>query len=82
MIRRLVLALVVLVGAGGMAVAEPPRRPNIVLIVADDLGYGHVGCFGQEKIATPNIDRLAAEGMRFTHFYSGANVCARPGASS
>ena len=76
MIRRLVLALVVLVGAGGPAVAEPPRRPNIVLIVADDLGYGHVGCFGQEKIATPNIDRLAAEGMRFTHFYSGANVCA------
>ncbi len=78
MIRRLVLilALVGLVGAGGTAVAEPPRRPNIVLIVADDLGYGHVGCFGQQKIATPNLDRLAADGMRFTHFYSGANVCA------
>ncbi len=76
MIRRLVLALVGLVCAGGLAVAEPPRRPNLVLIVADDLGYGHVGCFGQRKIATPNIDRLAAEGMRFTRFYSGANVCA------
>ncbi len=53
-----------------------PRGPNIVLIVADDLGYGHVGCFGQTKIATPNLDRLAAEGMRFTQFYSGACVCA------
>jgi arylsulfatase A len=55
---------------------DPPRRPNIVLILADDLGYGHVGCFGQEKIATPNLDRLAAGGMRLTRFYSGAAVCA------
>jgi len=55
---------------------QTARRPNIILIVADDLGYGHVGCFGQTKIATPNIDRLAAEGMRLTNFYSGANVCA------
>ncbi len=54
--------------------AEPP--PNIVLILADDLGIGHVGCYGQQKIATPNIDRLAAEGVRFTDFYSGAAVCA------
>lgn len=44
--------------------------------MADDLGYGHVGCYGQEKIPTPNLDRLAREGMRFTQFYAGANVCA------
>ena len=50
--------------------------PNIVFILADDLGYGELGCFGQKKIHTPNIDRLAAEGTRFTQHYSGAPVCA------
>lgn len=57
-----------------------PRRqaktPNIVLILADDLGYGDLGCYGQTKILTPNIDRLAAEGMRFTQAYAGNTVCA------
>ena len=52
------------------------EKPNIVFILADDLGYGDVGCFGQTKIHTPNIDRLAAEGMRFTQHYSGNAVCA------
>ncbi len=52
------------------------RKPNIVFILADDLGYGDPGCYGQEKIRTPNIDRLAAEGMRFTQHYSGSPVCA------
>lgn len=51
-------------------------RPNIILIVADDLGYGDLGCFGSEKIRTPNLDRLAREGTRFTDFYAGAPVCA------
>jgi len=50
--------------------------PNIVFILADDLGYGELGCYGQQKIRTPNVDRLAAEGMRFTQHYSGAPVCA------
>ncbi|MDX2442918.1 MAG: arylsulfatase [Bacteroidales bacterium] len=50
--------------------------PNIVFIMADDLGYGELGCFGQEKIITSNIDALASEGMKFTQFYSGAPVCA------
>lgn len=50
-------------------------RPNVILILADDLGYGDLGCFGQEKIRTPNLDRLAAEGTRFTHAYAGATVC-------
>jgi arylsulfatase len=51
-------------------------RPNIVFILADDLGYGDIGCYGQTKIRTPNLDRMAAEGMRFTAHYSGNNVCA------
>src|SRR5262245_33565241 len=52
------------------------RAPNIILIMADDLGRGHCGCYGQTKIRTPNIDRIAAEGMKFNQFYTGANVCA------
>src|SRR5215208_2881444 len=52
------------------------RPPNVVLILADDLGYGDLGCFGQKLIRTPDIDRLAAEGVRFTQAYAGATVCA------
>ena len=52
------------------------RNPNIVFILADDLGYGELGCYGQEKIKTPNIDKLAAQGTRFTQHYSGSPVCA------
>lgn len=52
------------------------RLPNVVFILCDDLGYGDVGCYGQTKIRTPNVDRLAAEGMRLTAHYSGNNVCA------
>ncbi len=51
-------------------------KPNIIYILADDLGYGDLGCYGQQLIKTPNIDRLAAEGIRFTDHYSGAPVCA------
>jgi arylsulfatase A len=56
--------------------AATTDRPNIILIMADDLGYGELGCYGQKWIKTPNLDRLAAEGLRFTQFYSGAPVCA------
>jgi len=52
------------------------QKPNIVLILADDLGYGDLGCYGQEKIRTPYLDRMAAGGMRFTQFYAGSTVCA------
>ena len=51
-------------------------RPNVIFILADDLGYGELGAFGQKKIKTPNLDRMAAEGMRFTQAYAGATVCA------
>jgi arylsulfatase len=62
--------------AGHERRAAGARRPNIIHILADDLGYAEVGCFGQKKIRTPNIDRLAAEGVRFTNHYSGSPVCA------
>lgn len=52
------------------------QRPNIVFILADDLGIGDIGVYGQQKIKTPNLDKLAAEGMIFTQFYAGTSVCA------
>jgi arylsulfatase A-like enzyme len=54
----------------------PIQNPNIIFIMADDLGYGDLGCYGQEKIQTPNIDILAREGMRFLQAYAGSTVCA------
>ncbi|MCD6360257.1 MAG: arylsulfatase [Armatimonadetes bacterium] len=56
--------------------ADQPRKPNIIFILADDLGYGDLGCFGQRTILTPRLDRMAREGMRFTDAYSGSTVCA------
>lgn len=55
--------------------ASGAERPNFVIILADDLGYGDLGCYGHPTIRTPNLDRMAAEGMRFTDFYSVAEVC-------
>jgi arylsulfatase A-like enzyme len=69
-------------GAAGAAAGQPAgtpsksRPPNIIFILADDLGYGDLGCYGQKKIRTPNLDQLAAEGMRFTSCYAGTTVCA------
>jgi len=77
--------------AGGVAAAMLPlgecerglagngnsaRKPNIIFIMADDLGYGDLGCYGQKHILTPNIDKLAEEGTRFTDCYAGSTVCA------
>lgn len=66
-------------GPAATPAASPPpqpRRPCIVLILADDLGYSDLGCYGQQNIRTPHLDRLAAEGVRFTSFYAGSTVCA------
>jgi len=52
-------------------------QPNIIFILADDLGYGELGCYGQTKIKTPNIDKLASEGVRFTDCYAGAQSVRR-----
>lgn len=75
--RLSVLFLLILFsGSSCNSPTPPPSPPNIILILADDLGYGDLGCFGQEKIETPNIDALAASGIRFTQHYSGSPVCA------
>ena len=50
-------------------------KPNIIYILADDLGYGDLGCYGQRLIETPHLDRMAAQGMRFTQLYAGNTVC-------
>ncbi len=70
------LLTALMMGAAVFVDAAEAPRPNIVFILADDLGYGDVGCYGQKRIQTPNIDRLAKEGLRFTDFYAGCTVCA------
>jgi len=60
----------------GLKAGARKNRPNIIYIMADDLGYGDLGCYGQKTIKTPNIDELADEGMRFTDHYAGSTVCA------
>ncbi len=60
----------------GQETGQEKPKPNIVFILADDLGYGELGCYGQEKIKTPNIDGLAKQGIKFTQHYTGAPVCA------
>jgi arylsulfatase A-like enzyme len=71
--------------AGGIAgsglAAAPARKPNIVVIVTDDHGVGDVGCYGNPEVRTPNLDRLAASGIRFTQWYSNAPVCSASRAS-
>jgi arylsulfatase A len=75
-ILPVLMAAVVVAAVGTVPAASAAERPNVVFLFADDLGYGEVGCFGQEKIKTPNIDRLAKEGLRLTQHYSGNAVCA------
>src|SRR6188768_1334257 len=76
--RLIALLLGVLFSLHLPAASPPPRadKPNIVFILADDLGYGDLGCYGQKKIKTPNLDHLAADGMKFTQAYAGSTVCA------
>ena len=71
-----ILALgAVLLGPGNLSASPPASSPNIILILADDLGYGDVGVYGAELIETPNLDRFAGEGIRLTNFYASGNVC-------
>ena len=67
-----ILSLFLLTACTTFAAEQPP---NVVLIFADDLGYGDLGCYGATKVQTPNIDRLAAEGRRFTDAHSSSAVC-------
>ncbi|MGE3808882.1 MAG: sulfatase [Gemmataceae bacterium] len=65
----------VLLTAGGLPAAERPAKPNFVVIFTDDQGYGDVGCFGAKDFETPNLDKMAREGMRFTNWYAAQAVC-------
>ncbi len=79
MIPVILLGALLLFSACTSSPSEPApveKTPNIVFIMADDLGYGHLGSYGQTRIQTPRLDRMAEEGTRFTQFYSGDNVCA------
>ncbi len=84
-LKRLPFLLLVLLPVALRAQTHPATpgqsSPNIILIVADDLGYGELGCYGQQKIHTPNIDQMAKAGLRFTQFYAGTAVCAPSRAS-
>jgi arylsulfatase A len=76
---RYAIAAVVVLSIGTLVTARQPapeRRPNIILIQADDLGYGDLSAYGQAQFKTPSLDRMAAAGIRFTHYYAGSTVCA------
>src|SRR5271168_3137828 len=72
-----VICACLLAGPAGCGTPAQPRstRPNIVVILADDIGYGDLSCYGATKVRTPNLDRLAAQGMRFTDAHCAAAVC-------
>jgi hypothetical protein len=75
--QLLVEAIVVLATVFvGQSVANAAPRPNIIFILADDLGYGDLSCYGQKNFTTPHLDQMAAEGMRFSQHYCGSTVCA------
>ena len=75
-LKKAGLGAAALVAPHWLRAAEGDDKPNIVFILADDLGYGDLGCYGQTKIRTPNVDHLASEGIRFTQYYAGHTVCA------
>ncbi len=74
-LRTTVIFLLAVSAAFSADTAVDQRKPNFVIILADDLGYGDLGCYGHPSIRTPNLDRMAAEGVRFTDFYVAAEVC-------
>ena len=87
-VRQMIMAaLGLLPVAGSTSVAQTEdtsgkgTRPNIIFIMCDDMGYGDLGCYGQQRIETPNLDRMAQEGMRFTQAYAGSPVSAPSRAS-
>src|SRR5438105_1965650 len=79
MIRLLALLAVVLTATGRVAAAQTPiknpDRPNIVIVLADDLGYGDLACYGDPVVKTPNLDRFAREGLRLTSYYAAHPNC-------
>ncbi|MCP1385233.1 arylsulfatase [Runella salmonicolor] len=76
MFRALVFAFILAVGYVSVSFMPPANKPNIIYIYADDMGYAELGCYGQQKIRTPHLDKIAAEGIRFTQHYTSTPVCA------
>ena len=74
LMKRIILVL--MIGLLGSPTWADDGLPNIIYIMADDLGYGDLSCFGLTKFETPNIDSLAKEGVTFTNYYAGSTVCA------
>jgi len=74
--KNIIIGTCCIVSMSGCYSELPDEKPNIIYILADDLGYGDVSCYGQSKFSTPNIDRLAKEGIKFTQHYAGSTVCA------
>src|SRR5262245_2858581 len=75
-VQRMTFAMVALGTTSVLAqVAPGPSRPNVLLILADDLGYGDLSCYGAADLKTPNIDALVASGVRFDRFYANSPVC-------
>ena len=72
--KTILIGMLIALGLIGHAAADTP--PNVIYILADDLGYGDLSCYGQTHFQTPNIDALAKQGMKFTQHYSGSTVCA------
>lgn len=78
MVRRtsLLMVFLLVIASQNAFGFEEQKQPNIIFVMADDLGYGDLGCYGSKQIKTPNIDRIASEGIRFTSCYAGSPVCA------
>src|SRR5436190_8065841 len=74
---RIVCLLLAAILAGPLPVeaAETGRQPNVVIVLTDDMGWADLGCYGSKDIRTPNVDKLASQGVRLTHFYSNGPVC-------
>ena len=77
MMRRFILLTFMFISwSSNVEAREPLDKPNIIFVMADDLGYGDLGCYGQDKIETPVLDEMARGGMQFRNFYAGCTVCA------
>ncbi|RZK54664.1 MAG: arylsulfatase, partial [Pedobacter sp.] len=76
MLNKLIATCLFILCSFSLSFGQSQAKPNIVFILADDLGYGDLSCYGQKKFSTPNIDKLAARGIKFTQFYAGTSVCA------